>query len=445
MDQILEFAGRFHPLLVHLPIGFLLIAVIFIWLEESNKVVRISLLLGATAAVASVITGLMLEGSGDYSESVDLHKWFGISLAVASMGICFLPVDQLKVGSILVTVLVFVTGHLGGSITHGSDYLSGPLLASSEDLETADFTKLDMNTAVFYADAVKPILEARCYGCHGASKQKGRLRLDSPELITKGGKNGKIFEPGNPAESEIVIRLDLPLDDEDHMPPKEKKQLTDQEKKLISLWVASGGDFSKKITELLDEEEIDEVVSNKASDAVQLPDVDVPAPAEDLIAKLIEQGVAITPVAEGSHFLQVNFVSVPEEAGALLPTLKPIARNVVSLKLTRTKVEDISVIAEFKNLSSLNLSGTLITDAAFDHVLKCPSIGTLNLEGTRPTIEGIKKLAACPKLRYLNLYHTGIPDADQQQLRAALPGVTIEFGDYKVPTLVTDTTFIKTN
>jgi hypothetical protein len=115
------------------------------------------------------------------------------------------------------------------------------------------------------------------------------------------------------------------------------------------------------------------------------------------------------------------------------------------LKLTGTRVADLSPIADLKNLSTLNLSGTKVNDDALDHVLKCESISALNLEGTAVSAAGVLKLKASKNLRYLNLYNTTISASDQQQLREALPGVTIEFGGYEVPTLKTDTTFIKTN
>lgn len=430
MDQLLEFTGRFHPLLVHLPIGFLLIAVIFIWLQESIKVVRISLYLGTGAAVLSMVTGLMLESGGGYDESVNIHKWSGISLTAASLILCFLPTEKLKKGSIALTFFLVMTGHLGGELTHGSLF-AAPVV----DLQTPDLSELDMNTAVLYSDAVRPVLEARCYGCHGEAKQKGKLRLDSPEMITKGGKNGRIIVPGNPAESEMIIRIDLPADDEDHMPPKEKKQLTDQEKKLISLWVAAGGNFTKKVTELIDRKQLDELLSG-SSGKIVLPDVDVPAPDEDLVAKLTERGVAITPVADGSDFLQVNFVSVPEEASELLAMLTPLTANVVSLKLMRTNITDFSPIGDFSNLTDLNLGETEIGDEGLGAITNCKFLTTLNLQGTRVTEAGIEKLKACPRLRYLNLYKTSIKSAD-------LPGVTIEFGGYDVPTLPTDTAVVR--
>ena len=52
---------------------------------------------------------------------------------------------------------------------------------------------------VDYARDVKPILKARCYACHGALKQKARLRLDTGVLLRKGGRDGPSVEPGDSA------------------------------------------------------------------------------------------------------------------------------------------------------------------------------------------------------------------------------------------------------
>ncbi|HEX8060259.1 MAG TPA: c-type cytochrome domain-containing protein, partial [Cyclobacteriaceae bacterium] len=325
MDQLQEFAGKFHPLFVHLPIGVLLIGVLFIWLNESGRPLKIVLGVGAIAAVASVITGLLLAQSEGYADEVSYHKWAGIMLMIASVALFFMPQRLLKPGSIIMTLLIFVTGHLGGTLTHG------PLIPEPE-ADNLDVAKLDLDNAMFYDDAVKPVLEARCYSCHGDTKQKGGLRLDSPDMIYKGGKNGKVVTPGNPEESELVRRILLPDEDEDHMPPKEKKQLTEAERKLLSLWIESGSDFHKKMSELVDEKQLASIFTVSES-SIQLPDVDIPAPDEDLLAKVTEQGVAITAVAKGSNFLQVNFISVPDETQALLETLKPVAKNIVILKL----------------------------------------------------------------------------------------------------------------
>src|SRR5690242_2868197 len=93
MEDISEFIGRFHPLLVHLPIGILILSVFFIWLSAgrksiTNEAVRISLGIGALFAILSCITGYLLSRSGDYdSKTVQWHQWMGISVAAMSIAL----------------------------------------------------------------------------------------------------------------------------------------------------------------------------------------------------------------------------------------------------------------------------------------------------------------------------------------------------------------------
>jgi uncharacterized membrane protein len=127
---ITEFIGRFHVLLVHLPIGFLLIGLLLQWLSFNEKyniskqVIIVVILAGMIAAVLSCVTGYLLSLNGDYDESlVGWHMWMGISVAFISLflyiRIKFGHVDVwYKISSVVLLLLIFITGHLGGSLTH---------------------------------------------------------------------------------------------------------------------------------------------------------------------------------------------------------------------------------------------------------------------------------------------------------------------------------------
>jgi len=128
-----EFLGRFHVVLVHLPIGILLLACMFQWLGSKpklsflQKAAGVAFFAGMLSAILSAITGFLLSRTGDYDESlVDVHQWMGISTAVVSTVMYYLhkkssrPKLQLSV-SVILFILIIITGHLGGSITHGSD------------------------------------------------------------------------------------------------------------------------------------------------------------------------------------------------------------------------------------------------------------------------------------------------------------------------------------
>ncbi|MFZ9661534.1 MAG: DUF1553 domain-containing protein, partial [Chitinophagaceae bacterium] len=95
-----------------------------------------------------------------------------------------------------------------------------------------------------YEQEIQPILKQKCYSCHSSVKMKGGLRLDKESFILKGGKNGKIFTPNDPTHSKIYTQLLLPIEDDHHMPPEGKKQLTNNEIKTIFRWIANGASFS---------------------------------------------------------------------------------------------------------------------------------------------------------------------------------------------------------
>ncbi len=83
--------------------------------------------------------------------------------------------------------------------------------------------------------------------------------MDSPEFILTGGEDGKAIVPGKPGEGELLRRLLLPLDNEDHMPPKEKTQLSATEIEILDWWISTGADVHKKIKELPQSEKAKQV------------------------------------------------------------------------------------------------------------------------------------------------------------------------------------------
>jgi hypothetical protein len=89
---------------------------------------------------------------------------------------------------------------------------------------------------VDYLRDVKPILKARCYACHGALKQKSRLRVDTAERILKGGRRGPAVVPGKPEKSRLIQRVSS--DDFTERMPPEGKPLSAKEIALLRAWVA---------------------------------------------------------------------------------------------------------------------------------------------------------------------------------------------------------------
>lgn len=255
------FIGHLHPLLVHLPIGIFLFSFIISILkkeqrESLNGAFGLSILIGSISALASCIAGYILAQSGDYNlELVTKHQWTGISTCVLG----FVAYFWTQYRRILVWAsfgVMAVAGHLGGTLTHGEGYFFSTELISIKETDSTKTSlavvKMQGNQIevvsktqeiFLYRDQVSPILQNKCYACHSEIKMKNGLRLDSESFIKKGGKNGKILVSGNPNKSLLYTHLKLPLIDEKHMPPKGKRQLSENEITVIHNWIEKGSPF----------------------------------------------------------------------------------------------------------------------------------------------------------------------------------------------------------
>ncbi|MEQ1850381.1 MAG: PSD1 and planctomycete cytochrome C domain-containing protein [Chthoniobacteraceae bacterium] len=86
-----------------------------------------------------------------------------------------------------------------------------------------------------YVKAIKPLLKARCYACHGALKQKSGLRLDTVALMRKGGDSGGAIAHDSP----LLIGRVTSSDKDERMPP-EGAALTSGEVARLKAWLAAG-------------------------------------------------------------------------------------------------------------------------------------------------------------------------------------------------------------
>src|SRR5687767_3634725 len=97
-------------------------------------------------------------------------------------------------------------------------------------------------TGLTYDADIKPMFEkSGCFKCHGAEKQKAKLRVDSLAAIKKGGANGPIFETGKSQESVLVHSVARILDEDLNMPPEDKGDpLTKDQVALLRAWIDQG-------------------------------------------------------------------------------------------------------------------------------------------------------------------------------------------------------------
>jgi hypothetical protein len=89
----------------------------------------------------------------------------------------------------------------------------------------------------FFETKIRPVLAARCYKCHGPTKQKSDLRLDHISFLLKGGERGPALVPGKPERSRILSAISYHQEDL-QMPPK--GQLPTSDIKSLRIWVTMG-------------------------------------------------------------------------------------------------------------------------------------------------------------------------------------------------------------
>ncbi len=96
-------------------------------------------------------------------------------------------------------------------------------------------TAYGADAAALWSGKVQPLLDVQCSKCHGLIEQKSGLQLDTPQSVMKGGDEGAVVIPGNPAKSRLYQYLAAGA--ETHMPPK--KQLTDADREVVKEWIAA--------------------------------------------------------------------------------------------------------------------------------------------------------------------------------------------------------------
>ena len=449
--MIVEFIGRFHPLFVHLPIGFLVLAIILKlisnkWKKEAiDSVIPIILLISFILSVFTCISGYLLFQTGGYEKELgEKHQWAGILLTIFTGLLFFLRNYTLvqQLGWILISFLLVITGHLGGSITHGEDYLS--FKEKTIKFKRKEISNIQEEKA--FDSVILPILEEKCFSCHSSKKQKGELRLDSKQFILKGGEHPNGIIPFQPLNSLLYKRLILDETEKEHMPPKGKPQATEAEIKLISWWISEGVSFDKKVKELKQSAEVLPLLlalqsSGSKNIISNIPGEEIDQANQNDIQNLKNIGAVVTPIGLNSNYLSVNISGNKKLNAQNISLLLAIKKQLIWLKAA--DLDQISnlgeVIGKLTNLTVLHLNQSAISDTDLAKMTTLKNLQTLNLTNTNVTEKGIFTLKSLPNLNKVFLFQTKVDKRNWSKLLVAFPKTSLDSGGYIVPTLESDT------
>lgn len=453
-QSTLRMIGHLHPLLVHMPVGILLLALFFrimawrraaFW-EESLPAI---LIIGLFTCLLSIGSGWFLANEGGYeADQVESHKYWGIGLTVGTLVLLVLLTkfyaSKLEyIAWPLMALALTITGHKGGSLTHGEDYLNffvkeyqAPVVENVEE-------------AAMYSDVIEPILAAKCWSCHSSKKQKGGLRLDSPEAIKKGGENGIILTAGHPEKSTLYERLLLAKADDEHMPPDGKPQLSPSEIKVLEWWIKSGLPYEEKVKDLKPDAAmlaaLKAVSSRDLNSSLSyLPEGEAVAVNEVIIKELKASGIFVSRVSAQSNFLTVTVLN-PAVSDTAIARLEEVKSAIVWLKIVDRvlTMNNLEMISGMRNLVKLELRNCQIAGEDMSFLRNLKELKILNLQGSQMSILHAADLRNMSKLESVYVFGTAFDRKELLQMHAQFPSLKIDTGGYKVPTLKSDTTVFK--
>lgn len=404
-----QFIGRFHPLIVHLPIALILLVPLLEVaglrqpLGHLRQAAGIILGLAAASALAATALGWLLAWSGGYrGPLVTRHLWGGVLLSASCLICCGLrmrvPAGRIYPVALLATVLLMAwTSHQGASLTHGTNYLTQYMPAPFRDW--LSLSPAAGSERTFYGARVQPILENNCVTCHNPNKHTGDLQLDSYAALLKGGKHGAVVKPGDPKASEMYVRITLPPSDKHFMPTDGKPPLSPQAVKIIELWIAAGASPTLRVEAI-----------KGAPALLGPPPIVVLAPdyrprLERIRALESALGVRLLPRSQiATDGLVLRTASAPERCtDSALASLKPISDLIVDAEMARTPVTDagLAAVATWANLRLLDLSHTAITSKGLGPIARLKHLESINLTETSADPASIAQLSRMPTLKHI--------------------------------------------
>lgn len=440
------FFGRFHPIVVHFPIGLLVLGFLMqiVARKQSMQFLRKSLpfilLISSISALISVVFGWWIAEQGYPSDTLFWHRWGGVSVLTGST---LLWIGSKKSSEFsakyfnglysIVVMLVLVTGHLGGNLTHGNDYLleHAPRFVSNWFEEDAmPLEPIHPDSATIYEKLISPILIQKCGSCHDPQQNKGGLDVTSFASLSEGGDGGEVIAQ-NASSSELFRRVTLPPDHSKFMPPQ-GEPLSYSEILLLQWWLNSDDLQEGRLSALENSSMLPELilrdmgvdVRRKALyETLELAELD-----PMLIDEIQKSGFAVRPLYDDSPFLDVSLVQGHSLKD--LTTVNKASEHITWLDLGHSELDNerLAVTAALTNLTRLELQKTQVNDDGLKHISQLAYLESLNLYGTEVSDQGLMNLSSLKSLKRLYVWDTKVTRAGAEKLQEHLPNLEVILG-----------------
>lgn len=439
-----QFIGRFHPLVVHLPIALILLVPVMELVGRDQRFPHLRasapfvLILALISGIVASLLGWCLGRSGGFSGPlITQHMWGGASLLLLGL-LCWVLRGrggrlEIVYWIALVAALGAVawTGYRGGQITQGenhlTEYMPGPfrkLLRVSASTAT-DPAIGGGNT--FYGVRIQPIFTRNCLTCHSSAKRKAGLRLDNYAAVMRGGKHGAVVKAADLRGSDLFRRITLSPADDNFMPKAGKPPLSPDQVKLIELWIAEGASGTASVDSIKGAPAGSESSVRAEITFEQIDFAEVAKRRAEIASTLATLQQRFPNVLDyesrGSADVIVNaFVMGEQFTDDDLAALAPLSKHIVISDFSRTAITDrsASVIAGMKRLRVLRLTHTKIGDLTVQSLTSLDQLESLSVLDTAVTPAVLPALARLPNLRRLYAGQTAISAADSQALKGKI-------------------------
>ena len=405
--------GRFHPVILHLPIGALLLTFFLDIVGRIKKnypknTIRYALGFSAFLSIVACVLGYFLSLEGGYSEkTLDIHFWTGILSAILITVLFILSAKEGKLIKRLffplflaTIVCVSVAGHFGSILTHGDNFLT-------EYINTTDKVKTitQIDSLHMYNNVVLRIFDDKCIQCHNSTKSKGDLSLISKEAIVLGGKSGDIIKLGNANESLLYDHIQLPISDKKHMPPEGKPQLSKDEVWIIKYWINHSTVFDDKVVNIAKNDTLNNLLKNY----LVVNEQQIKEASEEDILEVEEAGFSVRKLVPNKPELWVKFKkgTITKNGVEALTNLK---EQITELDLSNSSLSDemTSDLKKLKNLKKLELNNTQITDKTLKNIEGLKHLSVFNIVNTQITDRGLENLFTYIKPKHIYAWKTNI-------------------------------------
>lgn len=451
-ENIIVFLGRFHPLIVHLPIGFLIMAALLqlYALKIKNRSLNLdhtiayTLFWGTLASLGAIVIGWLLSLQGGYDSNLLFwHKWVGILVTLLSLFGWLLKTERIRLQKsvffivlFFILVLIGVTGHLGGSLTHGETYLThyAPsfiknIIDGKNEKKNIGLSDIDTDSITVFPHIIQPILDSKCVSCHSASKKEGGLVLTNHKGLMEGGEHGSIIDIKTPLKSILINRVTLPLSNKKFMPPR-GNSLTFGEIQILEWWMKAGADSLLKFSDsdVLDPKMIHILDRDYQLDYRPKPfyeKVKVQKITSETLHTLQKNNFGVDFMGEASNMISVTFKEKSisnEQISKLL-----LAKNQITwLNLSACNLSDqqLKQIANLKNLTRLNINSNPITDEGIKSITPLKNIASLNVYNTKISNVSLPILTKHKALKSLYVWKTGITTTAIDELSKDYPKIS---------------------